>query len=167
MAGSAVSISGKYLVKDGRSSSPPVTPWSYPKSLVIVSHTTTVYPPEDNTIIQEVEAPKGTYRQIEGSTSPTKEFRNLKHGVQMAQMAKIEKSTEDRESTGIGGNGLYSIHSPDPSPDRQMRYSEKGTYPWCIGKAKIWGKKACVRGGDRVCHRCRIWGRLLRHTLAG
>jgi hypothetical protein len=42
MAGSAVSISAKYLVKDGRSSSPPVTPWSYPKSLVIVSHTTTV-----------------------------------------------------------------------------------------------------------------------------
>jgi hypothetical protein len=38
MAASAVSISGKYLVKDGRSSSPPVTPWSYPNNLAIVSH---------------------------------------------------------------------------------------------------------------------------------
>lgn len=34
------SMSGKYLVKDGKSKKPPVIPWSYPKSLfsLIVSY---------------------------------------------------------------------------------------------------------------------------------
>ena len=65
----------------------------------------------------------------------------------MAQMAKVGRSIEDRERTDIASNGLYSIHSPDAAPDRQMRYSEKGTFPWCIGEAKIWGiKRACVVG---------------------
>jgi len=37
ISGSLGFISGKYLIKAGKSSSPPVTPWSYPKSLAVVS----------------------------------------------------------------------------------------------------------------------------------
>lgn len=36
MCSSTVLISGKYLIKDGRSRRPPVTPWSYPNSLVVL-----------------------------------------------------------------------------------------------------------------------------------